>query len=96
VALQRFFLLDATDLSLNDVSGTTYTTTENWRFTQFGSYLIAANGHEPLQYYDMDASTTFANLDAAAPTSKFVTVCPRLCSVRKHNNCEQRGGLVGH
>ena len=70
----KIFLLDATDLSLNDVSGTTYTTTENWRFTQFGSYLIAANGHEPLQYYDMDASTTFANLDAAAPTSKFVTV----------------------
>jgi hypothetical protein len=70
----KLFLLDSTDLSLDDVSATTYTTTENWRFTQFGSYLIAANGSEPLQYYDMDASTTFANLDAAAPTAKFVTV----------------------
>jgi hypothetical protein len=70
----KLFLLDSTDLSLDDVSATTYTATENWRFTQFGSYLIGANGNEPLQYYDMDASTTFANLDSAAPTAKFVTV----------------------
>ena len=70
----KLFLLDATDLSFDDVSATTYTSTENWRFTQFGSYVIAANGIDRLQYYDIDASTTFADLDASAPTSRFVTV----------------------
>ena len=70
----KLFLLDSTDLSMDDVSGTTYTTTENWKFTQFGSYVIAANGANTLQYYDMSASTMFADLDASAPIAKFVTV----------------------
>ena len=71
----KLFLLDSADLSLNDVSGSTYTSTDRWRFVQFGNYMIAANGKNIVQYADMATTTiSFASLDASAPTSKFVTV----------------------
>jgi hypothetical protein len=71
----KLFLLDSSDFSLGDVSGTTYTATDRWRFVQFGNFMIAANGKNTLQYADMSTTTiSFANLDASAPTSKFVTV----------------------
>ena len=71
----KLFLLDSADLSLNDVSGSTYTSTDRWRFVQFGDYMIAANGKNIVQYADMATTTiSFASLDASAPTSKFVTV----------------------
>ncbi|MDT9694025.1 hypothetical protein Q5762_38010, partial [Streptomyces sp. P9(2023)] len=44
-------------------------------YSQFGSSLIAANGADTLQYWDLSTtSTTFVDLDAGAPSSKFVTV----------------------
>ena len=73
----KLFLLDSTDLSLDDVSATTtgYTQSERWRFTQFGNSLIAANGVDKLQYWDLSTtSSTFVDLDAGAPSAKFVTV----------------------
>lgn len=72
----KLFLLDSNDLSLDDVSGATYTTNDVWKFTQFGNSLIAANGADKLQYWDLTttATTTFADLDAGAPAAKYVTV----------------------
>ena len=71
----KLFLLQSSDFSLSDVSGTTYTTSDRWRFTQFGDYMIAANGQDKLQYADMSTTTiSFADLDASAPTAKLVTV----------------------
>jgi len=73
----RLFKFDSTDLGLDDVSATTtgYTNSERWRFTQFGNSLIAANGNDKLQYWDLStSSTTFADIDAGAPTAKLVTV----------------------
>ena len=71
----KLFLLNATDLSLSDVSGSTYTSSDRWRFVQFGNFMIAANGEDKLQYADMATTTiSFADLDASAPTAKFVTV----------------------
>ena len=71
----KLFLLDSSDLSLDDVSGTTYTETDRWRFTQFGEYVITANGQNTLQYADLSSTTiSFADIDASAPTAKFVTV----------------------
>ena len=71
----KLFLLNATDLSLSDVSGSTYTSSDRWRFVQFGDFMIAANGEDKLQYADMATTTiSFADLDASAPTAKFVTV----------------------
>lgn len=70
------FLLDSSDLSLDDVSATTsgYTQANRWFFTQFGNNVIAANGKDKLQYYDMTTTGTFEELSSGAPTAKFVTV----------------------
>jgi hypothetical protein len=73
----RLYLLDSIDNSLDDVSATTtgYTISDRWRFTQFGDALIAANGQNKLQYWDLSTSpATFQDLDASAPEAKFVTV----------------------
>ena len=70
----KLFLLDSADLSLDDVSGSTYTATDRWRFTQFGNYLIAANGEDKLQYVDMASTLSFTDLDASAPTAELITV----------------------
>jgi hypothetical protein len=53
-----------------------YTTPSNqrWRFTQFGNVLIAANGGNRLQGYNLNNSTTFQDLAADAPQSRYVTV----------------------
>ena len=53
-----------------------YVTPENqrWRFTQFGNVLIAANGGNRLQGYNVNSSTNFSDLAADAPQSRYVTV----------------------
>jgi hypothetical protein len=53
-----------------------YTTPANqrWRFTQFGNVLIAANGGNRLQGYNLNNSTTFQDLAADAPQSRYITV----------------------
>jgi hypothetical protein len=71
----KLFKFDSTDLSLDDVSKSGgYTTADRFYFAQFGQKLIAANGNAKLQVWDLGGSTLFADLDAAAPTAKFVTV----------------------
>ena len=71
----KLFLLQSSDFSLNDVSGTTYTSSTRWNFVQFGNFMIAANGEDKLQYADMATTTiSFADLDSSAPTAKLVTV----------------------
>ena len=68
------YLLDSADLSLDNVSGTTYDQAERWYFTQFGNTLIAAGSPNTLQAYDLTTTGTFDVLDAGAPKAKYVTV----------------------
>jgi hypothetical protein len=49
-------------------------TNQRWRFTQFGNVLIAANGGNRLQGYNLNSSSTFQDLAADAPQSRYVTV----------------------
>mgnify|MGYP000010640523 CR=1 FL=1 len=70
----KLFLLDAADLSMDNVSGSTYNSEYVWKFTQFGDSLIAANGADKLQYYDLTTTNNFADLDSGAPRAKYVTV----------------------
>jgi hypothetical protein len=59
---------------LQDVSrATAYSATTQWRFAQFGKILIAANGLDKLQSWNIGTSTGFADVAAAAPTAQFVT-----------------------
>lgn len=70
----KLFLLDSADLSLDDISGTTYSSSNDWRFTQFGDSLLASNGSQKIQYYDLTTTGDFEDIDAGAPTVRFLTV----------------------
>ena len=71
------------DTGTNIVSGAdtgtvtfTYTTPANqrWRFTQFGNVIVAANGGNRIQGFNLNSSSTFQDLAADAPKSRYVTV----------------------
>jgi hypothetical protein len=47
---------------------------QRWRFTQFGNVLIAANGGNRLQGYNVNTSTNFSDLAVDAPQSRYVTI----------------------
>jgi hypothetical protein len=49
-------------------------TDQRWRFTQFGNVIVAANGGNRIQGYNLDTSTTFQDLAADAPLARYVTV----------------------
>ena len=73
----KLFKLDSNDLSLDDVSkagGYSTPTEQKWRFTQFGNVLIGANAQAKLQYWTLGTSTLWADLAAAAPTARYLTV----------------------
>lgn len=73
----KLYKLDSGTLNLNDVSksgGYSTPSEQKWRFTLFGDVLIAANGDEILQGWTLGTSTAWADLDAAAPTARYVTV----------------------
>jgi hypothetical protein len=70
------FKFDPADSGLDDVSraSPSYSTTTLWTTAQFGAVVLAANGIDKIQAWDMGSSTAFADVAAAAPTAQFVTV----------------------
>ena len=73
----KLFKLDTSNLNLDNVSqsGNYATPTQQrWRFTQFGDVVIAANGYDKLQGFNVDTSSLFADLAADAPTARYVTI----------------------
>jgi hypothetical protein len=71
----KLFKVSATDLTMEDVSKAGgYTGINRWQFVQFGDYALASNGSEKIQYFDVNSSTDFADLAAAAPVAKYITV----------------------
>jgi len=70
----KLFKLDATDLSLDDVSKAGGYSGGTWHFVQFGKVVIAANNQAKLQAWTIGSSSAFADLDTNAPVAKYVTV----------------------
>ena len=72
----KIFKFDPADSGLDDVSrtSTAYSTTTLWTTAQFGAVVLAANGIDKIQAWDMGSSTEFDDVAAAAPTAQFVTV----------------------
>ena len=64
--LYRYLANTFTDVS----GGTTFSTPadNDWQFTQFGNYIIASNGANPPQVWQLDSSTAWANLGGSPPT----------------------------
>lgn len=58
------------------LSGGPYTTQSDgyWTFSQFGNYVIACNGADANQYFEMGASTNFAALPGSPPTASHSAV----------------------
>jgi hypothetical protein len=75
--MTKLFKFNAADNDLDDVSkagGYSTATGDRFYFTQFGNVIIAANGANKLQGFSLGSSTAFADLNAAAPTARYVTV----------------------
>ena len=70
----NLYKFSTADLDLDALTTTGYSAIEFWDVTQFGQKMIAANGANKLQSYDLVVGTAFADLAAAAPAAKFVTV----------------------
>lgn len=73
----KLFKLDSADLSMDNVSKSgnyTTPTDQRWRFTQFGDVVIAANGYDKLQGFNVNSASLFADLAADAPTARYVTI----------------------
>jgi|TARA_B100001093_G_C26855069_1_gene1027016 hypothetical protein len=64
--LYRYLANAFTDVS----GGTTFSTPadNDWQFTQFGNYIIASNGANTPQVWQLDSSTAWANLGGSPPT----------------------------
>jgi hypothetical protein len=73
------FAGDATKLyklsntSWEDVSGTTYATGSDarWSFAQFGNFVVATNFTDSVQSYEMGTSTDFAALAGSPPKARY-------------------------
>ena len=73
----KLFKLDSGTLNLNNVSKSgnyTTPTDQRFRFTQFGNVIVAANGFDKLQGFNLNSSSLFANLAADAPEARYVTI----------------------
>ena len=73
----KLFKLNSSTLNLANVSKSgnyTTPTDQRWRFTQFDNMIIAANGSDKLQGFNVDSSSLFADLAADAPTARYVTI----------------------
>ena len=70
----KLYKFNSGTLDLDDVSKSGgYSGTGKWYFTQFGDTVIGANDSAKLQSWNINSSSLFADLNAAAPVAKFVT-----------------------
>jgi hypothetical protein len=51
-----------------------YSGADRWSFAQFGDTLLASNNAEKIQAWTVNTSTVFADVAAAAPIAKYITV----------------------
>lgn len=71
----KLFLMNNTTLALADVSKSGgYSGTENWQFKQFGNKILACNNQAKIQAWTIGSSSVFADVAAAAPVAKYITV----------------------
>jgi len=70
----KLYKFDSATLNLNDVSKVGGYNTNSWDFVQFGDSFLAANNADKIQVWNVGTSTVFADLAAAAPIAKYLTV----------------------
>lgn len=75
----RLYEFDSTDSGLDDITNTggnySLTSSERWRFVQFGDTVIASGGvGEELQKFQLGTDSNFADLSTDAPKADFIAV----------------------
>lgn len=71
----KLFKFNSTTAALDDVSKSGgYSGSVRWQFQQFGNKLLATNGNQPIQSWEIGASTAFADVSADAPIAKYIAV----------------------
>lgn len=73
--VSKLYLLGSGSTAWEDVSGATYTTgaEERWSFTTYMNRVIASNYADAIQSYVIGTSTDFADLSADAPKCRYLT-----------------------
>lgn len=61
-----------------------------WDFTTFGDYVIATDGNDVPQYYQLDVSSNFALLAGSPPTANFVGVIRDFAVLARRNTAFNR------
>lgn len=72
----KIYKMDPDTLGWTDVSktgGYSTATDQKWSFAQFGDLVIAVNGIDTPQSYNVTSSTAFADLSSDAPIARYVT-----------------------
>lgn len=70
----KLFKFDISDTSMDDVSKAGgYSSNNRWDFLQFGPSMLATNGSDKVQKWDLSSSTLFADLATNAPIAKYIT-----------------------
>jgi hypothetical protein len=75
---QRLYRLNPATLAWDDISGSSapygVPDGDRWSFARFGPKLLASTIGSPLQIYDVDAPSAFADALGSPPRAKYVTV----------------------
>lgn len=71
----KLFKFNGTTLDLENKSQSgNYTGSTRWSFVQFGAVVLAANYTNKIQAWTINSSSLFADVNAAAPICKYITV----------------------
>lgn len=70
----KLFKYDSATRNLSNVSKSGGYIDSKWRFAQFGDVVLATNHNAKIQAFTLNSGTAFADVAAAAPVAKFVTV----------------------
>ena len=70
----QIFKYNNSTRALEAMTTTGYTDVVSWDVVQFGAVMLAANGLDKIQSVELNTSDFFADVAAAAPAAKYITV----------------------
>lgn len=70
----KIYKFDPANNNFADISKAGGYSADSWDITQFGPVMVAADGSNKLQSYDLSSSSLFGDLSVDAPRAKYVTV----------------------
>lgn len=94
-ASKLYRLSGATWTDVSKVGGYTVSSTERWKFAQYGQRVIAAQITDPVQKYDLGSSSIFADLSGSPPQSRHIAVVRDFVVLANTSNSPQEVAWSG-